>query len=40
MRQKKQKRKNKTVLDNWSALASYARMRLVDTESLTLNWKT
>lgn len=31
--------KIKTVLDNWSALAAYARMRLRDTESLTLNGK-
>lgn len=31
--------KIKAVLDNWSALAAHARMRLRDTESLTLNSK-
>lgn len=31
--------KIKKVLDNWSALAAYARMRLRDTESITLHGK-
>lgn len=32
-------KKIKTVLDNWSALAAHARMRLRDTESITLHGK-